>query len=760
MLVTLLAVAAVSIEHLNPPAALGSDASPNEFSAARAMQHLATTARTAHPIGAPEHAEVRRYIVQELSNLGVNPEVQEATAVNRAWVSPYIAGTVHNVLATVKGTENSKALLLVGHYDSVPTGPGAADNGAAVAAMLETLRALKASAPLKNDVIALFTDSEESALLGAQAFVDQHPSAKNVGTVLNFDARGSNGPVIMFETSPQNGGLIREFAKAVPDPVATSFSSDIYRILPNTTDFTVFQDAKFSGLNFANINGFINYHTQLDSVQNIDERTLQHQGSYALSLLRHFGNLPLPIPPERNAVYFNAPGATLIRYPSTWAIIWTLLTALLFVAVVITGFRFGRLKVSGIFRGFLMLLLAMICTGVGGTIVSWLLRRVHTDERLANQGNTYNSYLYMIGLVLLAIALTSIFYNRFRRKAGAESLAVGALLWWLILMIVTTLLLPGSSYLFTWPLLFSSIALGIVFVLRDRASLPWKTFAVTVSAIPAILIFVPMIYLVFTALALGLAGIVMVLITLSIGVLLAQLQIVATQRQWVLSRVIVMASLGFFVAGIVSSGFGASHPQSDSLFYGMDADSGQAFWASGDRAPDEWTGQFISAKARRDTLPELFPFGTRQFLKDNAPSAPELSAPQIKVLSDSANGNVRTLRVKVLSTRQAPLLSVYLQPDVEVLSSTVNGQPLKSLNASTANHAEKEWALLYFGALPDGIELTLDVNTVKPVTFKVVDRSYGLPPALVSSARPRPNYLMPLVLPNNGTTLVSKSFVF
>jgi hypothetical protein len=219
-----------------------------------------------------------------------------------------------------------------------------------------------------------------------------------------------------------------------------------------------------------------------------------------------------------------------------------------------------------------------------------------------------------------------------------------------------------------------------------------------------------------------------------------------------------MSSLGFFVAGIISSGFGVSHPQSNSLLYGLDADSGQAFWASGDRAPDEWTGQVISATAGRTTLAEVFPFGTRKFLKEQAPPIAALNAPQVRVLSDSINGGLRTLRLHVTSSRQASQLSVYLEPEVEVLAATVSGQPLKNPDASLKS--EKEWGLSYTGAPREGIELTIDVNTTKPIKFRVVDRSYGLPETLVSSLKPRPDYLMPSIMPNNGTTLVSKSFVF
>lgn len=756
----LLGFTVLSIEQLNPPRALGSDAPLNEFSAGRAMKHLETIAGHPHPIGSPEHAEVREYIVHELRSLGVAPEVQEATTVNPAWKNPFSAGTIHNVVVTLKGTDTSKSVLLVGHYDSVPTGPGAADDGAAVATMLETLRALKTGGPLKNDVVFLFTDGEEVGLLGARAFVEQHPWANSAGCVLNFDARGNNGTVIMFETSPQNGGLIREFARAATYPVANSFSYDIYRLLPNNTDFAVFKEANIGGLNFANINGFISYHTKLDSLENIDARIIQHQGSYALSLLRHFGNLHLPIATEKNAVYFNILGSAFVRYPSPWNLILALLAGVLFLAVVIVGFRRRLLKISGIIWGFLALLLAMISGGVLGTILWWVIRRIHSDERLANQSNTYNSYLYMIGFVLLAVALTSTLYVWFRKKVGVENLTVGGLLLWFILVILSALFLPGSNYLFVWPLLFSLVALVTVFSSTDRRPNSWKQFFVfTVCAIPGILIFAPMIYLMFTALAFGMAGIVMVLVVLSIGLLVPQIQLMAAPGKWLLPAVMLMSGLGFLVAGIVSSGFGATHPQSDSLFYGFDADSGRAFWASADRAPDDWTRQFISAQATRATMSEFLPLGTREYLEDQAPAA-ALAAPRAELLSESKSEGLRQLHLHIASARQAPYISVYVEPEVQVFNATVNGQQLIGANSSASNQGDKEWALFYYGALAEGIELTFSLRTTKPVKVKVVDRSYGLPETLSASFKPRPNYLMPLVMPNNGTTLVSKSFVF
>ena len=98
------------------------------------------------------------------------------------------------MIAWLPGIANSKAVMLVAHYDSVPNGTGASDDGAGVVALLETVRAVKSTAPLKNDVIFLFTDGEETGLLGANAFISEHPWAKDVGLVLNFEAREICGP--------------------------------------------------------------------------------------------------------------------------------------------------------------------------------------------------------------------------------------------------------------------------------------------------------------------------------------------------------------------------------------------------------------------------------------------------------------------------------------------------------------------------------------------------------------------------------------
>src|SRR6202030_2000364 len=103
--------------------------------------HVVAIAQRPHPIGSAEHDRVRDYLVAQLRNLGLEPQIQNATGVGTRSAD---AGRVQNILARMPGRQNgAAAFLLVAHYDSVEAGPGAADDGAGIAAILETVRAVR-----------------------------------------------------------------------------------------------------------------------------------------------------------------------------------------------------------------------------------------------------------------------------------------------------------------------------------------------------------------------------------------------------------------------------------------------------------------------------------------------------------------------------------------------------------------------------------------------------------------------------------------
>ncbi|HZF38571.1 MAG TPA: M28 family peptidase, partial [Blastocatellia bacterium] len=151
-------IACLSIYSQRPPRAIPASAPVTEFSSSRAMNHVRVIASQVHPIGSPAHKRVRDYLLSELSGAGLQPQVQTATVLSPRERPPFLGGTVNNVVARLNGSRGGKAILLMAHYDSAPNSFGASDDGSGVAAILETLRTIKAGPPLKNDVIVLFTD--------------------------------------------------------------------------------------------------------------------------------------------------------------------------------------------------------------------------------------------------------------------------------------------------------------------------------------------------------------------------------------------------------------------------------------------------------------------------------------------------------------------------------------------------------------------------------------------------------------------------
>jgi hypothetical protein len=322
------------------PKPLPSSAPPQEFSAARAHDQVRAIAQKPHPTGSEEHQRVRDYLLAELTELGVTPKIETGfSQVSRGRF--HAEGNVENIVARLTGSANTRPVMLAAHYDSVTRGPGASDDGHGVAVLLETLRALRAGPPLHNDVIFLITDGEERGLLGALLFMREHPWRSEPGVTLNFEARGTSGSAFMFETSAGNEWLIRGLQAAVPQADATSVAYEIYRRMPNDTDLTVFKRGGLAGMNFAYIGRPEFYHTSQDNVANLDQRSLQEQGRYALSLARRFGNEDLRAKSSGDAVYFPTPFTPLIVYPASWVMPIAWLTAIGLAVALFLGWQRG-----------------------------------------------------------------------------------------------------------------------------------------------------------------------------------------------------------------------------------------------------------------------------------------------------------------------------------------------------------------------------------------------------------------------------------
>lgn len=753
LFLALLLAVALGLLQLTPPAVAPATAPGTAFSAERAMEHLRVIAREPHPVGSPAHAEVRDYLVAQLRELGLEPQVQTATAVQERY--GLRVGTVQNVVARIAGAQSSEAIMLAAHYDSVPTSPGASDDGAAVAAILETARALRAGAPLQRDVILLFTDGEEAGLLGARAFVDEHPWAREVGLVLNFEARGSSGPAVMFETSAGNRELLAALAQASPRPVAYSFLYSIYQLMPNGSDLTVFKELGAQGLNFGYLFDWPDYHSMRDSVENIDPRSLQHHGSYMLGLTQYYGNSGLGQAGAGDAVFFTLWPGLLVQYPAGWALPLAAAVALLFVAALTIGLRRGHLTVAGLAGGFLAFLLSVVAALLAVTLAWLAIQQLNPNYRVFLMGTTYEAGLYLLAFVALVVAVMAGLAALLLRKLRAENLAMGALGVWAALMLLSSVALPGVSYLFTWPLLAALLAaLWRLAGDAEQVAPRSRAAALALAAVPGLLLLTPAAYLLFALLGLSVVGASLVLVPLLCGLLVPHLAALPGRARVLTAAGALLLSAGLILAANLQSGFDTEHPRPTSILYSLDADTGRAAWISLGEASDAWTAQFLGSQPERRPF-EIVPGATLPALSAEAPAV-ALAAPEAALLEDTTEGGARRLRLLVTSPRRAWVTSITAKAEGGLRAVTVAGRRFEL--AARPLSERTAWAMNYLALPEQGVELSIELEPGADVTLVVGDIAHGLPEIPGQTIQPRPADMMPASLDVTDSTQVTRSF--
>lgn len=521
-----------------PPAVAPASAAPDAFSAARAMEHVRVIARQPHPTGSEEHARVRAYLTQTLEGLGLEVEVQEADVAELSRGQE--VGAIANVIGIRRGAQRGGAVLVATHYDSVPWAPGAGDDGAAVGAALETARILAGGPALARDVVFLFTDAEELGLHGARLFVDRHPLAAEVAVVMNFEARGSRGPSIMFETASGNAWFIEQLAAVAPSPVASSLAGEVYERMPNDTDFSVFLRAGYRGYNFAFIEGLRHYHTPEDTVSNLDPRSVQHHGESMLSLARHLASRPVHevFPDLGDEVYFNLSGLAFVHYRERW--VWWL-EALALVAAVVAlaaaarrGVRLGP-GLAGLGLQLGTMVASAAVTGV-------LFRVVYAiDPRFSDGHAALDNPWYKASFVALALAIALGVTGVLQRRVAGEALLAGQLVGWCLGSVALTWAAPGGSFLFVWPVVALALGLGFYPALTaGHARALLSALPLVGSLLVLALLWVPTLVASYQALTLALTPLMGALVALVGCVAAVPLCIAAAER----ARWLPLASLG------------------------------------------------------------------------------------------------------------------------------------------------------------------------------------------------------------------------
>ena len=515
-------VAGLSVLILPSPAPTTAD--PITFSAERAMAAINRLADEPHSVLRREaHDRARDDVIGMFSDLGYTAEVHSdpmfdlsdpadkrifdgLSAEQQAVLKDAPAETI---VVDVPG-KSEHTMALMAHYDSATveadesghqhitdgTSLGAADDGYGVAAIVETLRALKADGRQpENSLKIVITDGEEVGLIGARNEMRHHRADyENVDLVLNLEARGTSGPALMFETSSNNSAVAGYFLSHVKQPVAGSLLPSLYARMPNTTDMAAFIPEGFTVLNIAAIGDAEHYHHPTDAPRYVDHSTLQHYGDQVLDLARAWafdGQAPT-LKADDDLHFFQLWRGLTVRYPAavgTGLGCLAVIAALGAVAVRARSLRWKR--VLGSVWG--LTWRAAFASAAAGLVQRGAMAMKWAPE----SGLGPNPLLVWMfaGGALIGAGLTAHFVvRRWKEGIGQETLAA-VLLLLAAACVPLMVLVPGTAYVLVLP----ALALALTALAPQRM----RPVVGALAAFISVVIFAPMILLIHEMLSLS-----------------------------------------------------------------------------------------------------------------------------------------------------------------------------------------------------------------------------------------------------------------
>ncbi|URD61373.1 M20/M25/M40 family metallo-hydrolase [Sphingomonas sp. KRR8] len=718
-----------AMRSLSQPPALRASNAAGQFNALRAKDRLARVLgdQRPHPADSAASDGVRERLIAELRSMGLQPRVQDRFACNGLFKQRGVGcARVRNLLVTLGPATGQKALLINSHYDSVPVGPGASDAGVGVATMLEVASLLK-DQPLKRPVILLFNEGEELGLVGARSFIDADAAAAQVDSLINLEARGTTGPVNMFETSLPNAAPVRLFKDTVTHPVASSLAVSAYRQIPNYTDVNTFEDRRWLTLNFAAIGNETRYHSPGDDLAAQDPLTLQHMGDQVLSVAMQLAGAPAPAQAEGEWLFMTVPGLGLAAMP-------------MWVGILVGTFAFVVLFIATVRRrGWLSLplLLAII---VGGAAAAWLGLSIVGAFR---EGQFWRAHpvwsetavyagVIAVGLGLLALA---------RRMEVARLRVV----YWLLFLVLGGLLTLAASGALIYFLLPPAImALGL---LLGRLGKGWETVAAIAAAVACYLTLGAMLGLLQDLLnggPLWLFAIFGALVLLP-WLIEAKPLLEGAKRRTAIGVAVSFALLAWMPA-LFTPAYSSDRQQQWTLQYVVDPARKQPAWSVvNDRKalPADWR-RFGNWRLER-----VEALGSRQRWVAPAPAVAGIVAANAIPLETTPAPGGRRLRLR-LQTNGADSMTLSADKGAAVLGLGVPGQ-VRPINAKQSSGA---FWLTCTGRSCDGQVVELLVGP-KPLVLTVLGTRWSLPPAAAPLKAAQPAFARAQYLPD-ATVVVSR----
>ena len=697
------------------------DASAEVFSAVRAQRVLAglLASQQPHPVGNAQDGAMQARIVAQFRALGISVHSYRAFVCNTWRGFAYIpCASVNDLLAEVR-PGSGPAVLMMAHADSVPAGPGAADDGAGVACIVEAARALRAAGPsapaAAHPVLALISDGEEAGLLGAAAFLQNPSLAAAVGAVVNVEARGTRGASLLFQTSPGDARLLQLYAQHVHLSATSSLFADIYRHLPNDTDLTLFIRAGIPSVNFAIAENVQAYHSPLDRLSTLSPASLQMQGDNLLAMVRALQATPFAQLRSGDALYATLLGYFLPRMPKAAALPLAALVLLLAVWATARARATPTMPAAG--APLLMLAGSVLLGQVLSMVASWISGTAdpsYAHPLALRTGLEFSLWL----MLLLASTLGS-----------PRQLTAAVWLWMAALGVLAALVLPALVPYFVWP---SAVAV-VLLLWGAYAPGGWDSrrgrIASTAAALAALLFWLPLAT--GSAALLGLKLAAAFTLSASLG-LMTLLPLMATLLSGSIRRgsalVCATGALLCAVIAALQAPYSLSAPERLDLLYVEDQRS--AHWI----ADSAWAGEPAAALpaglqqvAQFHAQPLALPGLVRSTSFVAPAGTPRLALPHGEVETDTtatAGSGQSEITIRLQGSASTDEMVLYIPAGTALRSLDIRGQHLL---APPGWSAGTTLLCASRDCRDETVTLHLAANRDEASSLQFVEHDYGLP---------------------------------
>ena len=712
------------------PKPKGIDAPLEQFSAMRAFADLQELIGNdkAHPSGSAENLRIRKAIEAKFTTLGYAPEIQKTLG-----CTPHYPGCteVENIIVLHKGTgSNDDIIMLTSHYDSVPAGAAAADDGAGMVTMLEIARIINQGPALKNDILFLITDGEEGGLRGAAAFFDEHPLMKRVKLVVNLESRGVSGPSNMFETSDNNLELIRGFARANKYPIANSLSYEIYSRLPNDTDYSIYKPSGVMGLNFAFTGDVALYHSKRDNLENLDKASLQHHGENMLAAVKAFGNKDMAsLISTTNATYIDIFGKFIIHWPATYNL------PLAIFALIIFGFAGFKTRPSpkNIIMSVVTIIAALALSAGLGWLLSFPLGRWPDLFYLDHPHPWPGRLAMMAGALLVSLWLTSMLKNKldYTVTVWTTGIVFG------LAALGMSIALPGASYMFLIPAL--GMAFGaLIDIWRKHENLKVAAhMGLILMAYMAFYHFIVLEVIVHYKLS---ALRILPLALLGISLIPIFLKTLPSLSKYTAPSLVALTA-GFAAISFLLPGFNITHPRMQNIVYIQGHEEGKAIWVS--ETSGKQDAVFTKAAGLTDSVNTRDVFNVLWGSPKGKPANIDLyEPPKYTLIDNSISNGIRTLTIDIVSLHGGYSLSTAFR-NAAPKTVIING-------VLAANYEAEERKKRYHlplairGAGKNTYRVVITMNEDSPIEIVLIDSFNLLPEQLEGMDALRPEISAPL----------------